>query len=332
MADSKAAPVTAQRVSEGLWRLALPIRVPPGHINSWLIEDGDHWLVVDCGVRHEKIRRIWRDFMASPLYRSGISRIVLTHGHPDHSGSAAWLARETGATVLMAEAEQQAMTSLWHEEPESRRRRHEWQTQWGATDSQRQASDQLYDGFAMGIPLIHTRIKTLQAGDTLMIGQQAWHLHAGYGHTPCNLLLHQPDRQILITGDQILPQIITNVSLWWKQAANPLAGYLASLQTLRQLPVSLALPAHGEPFDHYAARCDVIEATHQRRLSRLRESLATGPQSIDTLLDTLTGRAVHGPGYQLIAGQVFARLVYLQQQGRIVRDGADPVFRLTPGQ
>jgi glyoxylase-like metal-dependent hydrolase (beta-lactamase superfamily II) len=306
-----------EEIVPGIYRLPLPMKSPPQHINSWLLADGDGWFVVDCGTRGQETRDCWQAFMDSDLYGAGISRIFLTHAHPDHAGSAPWLARETGAPVLMAKEEQQALENFAVDGARRDEEIEKWLGRIGGSEEQVRMTQLFYHHFAKGCPQIHSTIEHVAPGDTLEINGQRWHLHGGYGHTPCNLLLHQPDKDYLITGDQILPEIVTHVGLWWRQSENPMGPYLESLSRLRELDVERAFPAHGDSFTGFRERCDQIEATHAQRLKRIEKTLAQGSASLEELLQKYGGPAMAGPGFPLIAGQIFARLAWLVTEGRI---------------
>ena len=68
----------------------------------------------------------------------------------------------------------------------------------------------------------------------------------GRGHSPEHACLYCPQTNVLISGDQILPTISSNVSVYpTEPAANPLADWMESLRNLKeQLPADvLVLPA-----------------------------------------------------------------------------------------
>ena len=78
-------------IVEGLYLL-------PGLVNVYLMRTGDGYALIDTGFPKsaEKILGAVQGLGVEP---SAIRHIVLTHGHPDHIGSAAALKRATGATV-----------------------------------------------------------------------------------------------------------------------------------------------------------------------------------------------------------------------------------------
>lgn len=309
--------INPECVTEGIWRLPLPMKAPPGHINSWLLKDKTGWLVIDCGTRSKDTRAAWQAFMQSALYGDGITRILLTHAHPDHIGSAAWLARETGAPVLMAKAEQQAMLDFTIDVQQRNNELTEWLTHWNTAEKHIAQCQLFYQHFASAIPTIQSDIQIVRAGDTISVNDKTWQLHEGLGHTPCNILLYQAEQKWIITGDQILPDIVTNVSTWWRQDKNPLGLYLSSLKSLRSLSVNLALPAHGAPFNNFSERCNQLSTVHAQRLQQLIDIIRAGHTSIPEILDKLGGKALHSPLFLLVAGQIYARIAFLLAEGDI---------------
>ncbi|KAF0810363.1 beta-lactamase domain-containing protein [Alcanivorax sp. S71-1-4] len=305
-----------EQLASDLWRLRLPVRFAPGHINSYLLRDGEGWLAVDCGKHDEATRQVWQGFLDSPQYGAGIQRIFLTHTHPDHSGSADWLAAQTGARVLLAEAEHRLMEGFWRGSATQPQALMAFFAEWGATEAQQQAVLAFMSGFRAGNPSLSGPLEYVAPGECLTVNGRPWHLAAGFGHTACNLLLHDRAGQRLITGDQVLPGIYPNVSVWHGLDGDPLGGYLGSLTSLAALDVAQAFPAHGDVFTDFAARCVQIQRHHAWRLQRLRRYLdGVGEAPVEALNEAVFGRAAEGPMFMLMAGQLYALLARLRAQG-----------------
>ncbi|MEY1662516.1 MBL fold metallo-hydrolase [Isoalcanivorax beigongshangi] len=307
-----------EMLAPDLGRLRLPVSFPPQHVNSYLLRDGDGWFVVDCGRHDEPTRAVWQQFLASPELGGGISRIFLTHTHPDHSGSAAWLSAQTGAPVLLAAAEWDWMQRIWARATEQPEQIKAFFAGWGAEPPQQQLAVHMLAKFRDGNPLMTGEVVTLAPGDSLTINGTRWSLEGGEGHTICNLLLHQPQQQRLITGDQVLPGIRPNVSIWYSMEHDALGDYLRSVARLAALPVAWAYPAHGDPFDNYAERCEQLLTFHRGRLGRTRELfIQQRDWRIEQLLEQLLGARGNEGNFLLKAGQLYAILRHLQQAGEV---------------
>ena len=53
-----------------------------------------------------------------------------------------------------------------------------------------------------------------RAGDELTIGGKLWRVVVGSGHSPEHACLHCPELKLMISGDQVLPRISSNVSVF----------------------------------------------------------------------------------------------------------------------
>ena len=68
-----------------LWvRLKLPFRL--NHVNIYLLADGDGWTMVDSGFGNEESIAAWTTLFEGPLKHVKITRLIVTHSHPDHVG------------------------------------------------------------------------------------------------------------------------------------------------------------------------------------------------------------------------------------------------------
>ncbi|MGI9356851.1 MAG: MBL fold metallo-hydrolase [Rhizobiaceae bacterium] len=78
------APGAVTEVAPGiLWaRLPLPFRLD--HVNVYFIEDDHGWAIMDCGIANAETRAIWRALLDGPLRGQVITKVIVTHFHPDH--------------------------------------------------------------------------------------------------------------------------------------------------------------------------------------------------------------------------------------------------------
>ena len=93
-------PGALNRVADGLlWlRLALPFTLD--HINVYLIEDSDGWIVYDTGIGDEATMEVWEDVVRERLGGKPLKRVIVSHYHPDHIGLAGWLGERFGVPLL----------------------------------------------------------------------------------------------------------------------------------------------------------------------------------------------------------------------------------------
>jgi glyoxylase-like metal-dependent hydrolase (beta-lactamase superfamily II) len=139
------------------------------------------------------------------------------------------------------------------------------------------------------------------------------------GHAEGHACLHAETAGMFIAGDELLPTISSNVSLYPQGGLqDPMGAHLASLQRLRALPIDvLVLPAHGRPFRGAHARLAALKAEHDERLGQLLE-FASVPRSAVDMANCLFGhRPLEGMNLLLAMGETLAHLQYLLRTGAL---------------
>ena len=82
-----------------LWtRIALPFQL--NHVNIYMLDDGDGWAVLDTGIDNDATRAAWEALAAGPLAGRRVTRLIVTHFHPDHIGLAGWLCERFDIPLL----------------------------------------------------------------------------------------------------------------------------------------------------------------------------------------------------------------------------------------
>jgi glyoxylase-like metal-dependent hydrolase (beta-lactamase superfamily II) len=310
-------------VVEGIFWLRMPLPFALDHINLWLLDGGDHWAVVDTGVALPAVKAHWRALFDGPLAGKPVGRLVVTHYHPDHVGLAGWLAAKWQLPLEMSRAEYMLARVLtldvaphppadvvgfyaaqgWPEAAVDALRASEW------------------GRFGRAVHRLPTGFRRLRAGDRLPIGGREWQVVVGSGHSPEHVCLFDAAGRLLISGDQVLPRITSNVSVYPTEPdADPLGDWLASIDELRALPAdTLVLPAHNEPFTGLHVRLDQLAADHHRKLDALSDACAE-PLTAYESFPTLFRRAVGDDEIQMATGEALAHLHWLERRGRLQRE------------
>ncbi|MCP5248826.1 MAG: MBL fold metallo-hydrolase [Candidatus Accumulibacter sp.] len=311
-------------VAAGVHWLRMPLPFALNHINLWLLEDDHGWTIVDTGFALDTVKDCWQTILArlSETTRGGhISRIIVTHFHPDHLGLAAWLQEMTGAPIHMTLGEYLTAHAVWHEigghgnQPMLRQFRAH-----GLDGDRCAALERRSGGYNRGVPTLPTDYRRLMAGDELVIGEHRWRVRVGFGHSPEHAALYSQDLGVLISGDMLLPKISTNISVFAvTPMADSLADFLQSIDHYRELPAeTLVLPSHGLPFHGIENRVNALHAHHEERLLVLEEQ-CTSPRSAAELLITLFPRDLDTHQTMFAMGEAIAHLNRLEHAGRLQR-------------
>jgi glyoxylase-like metal-dependent hydrolase (beta-lactamase superfamily II) len=312
-------------VAPGVRWLRLPLPFALDHVNAWLLEDGDGFAVVDTGYGDEPTRTAWETHLRTTIAGAPLTRVVVTHYHPDHVGHARWLADRHGLQVEMTLGEWLVAHAV-----------HDDRAGFGVADfCAHFRAHGMAEGdvavlgargnrYRAGAPDLPPRYRRLLAGDVLAIGARRFTVVPGWGHSPEHASLFAPGASpLLISGDMLLPRISTNVSVGPADAdGDPLARFLRSLDAFEALPAdTLVLPSHGLPFRGAAVRVAQLRAHHAERLAALEGALreADAPRAAADLLPVLFPRALDLQQRFFAMGEAIAHLNHLWHAGRASR-------------
>ena len=325
------APGTTIELAPGVHWVRMPLPFALDHINLWLLEDEGAWTIVDTGFgRGEESKRLWEEVFRATLGGRPVGRVIVTHFHPDHMGLAGWLCERWGVELWTPQAEWltgHLVRLGWSGGDIDKRIQHYRRN--GIAEAELDAFRRRGNGYAESVTPIPLTYRRIMAGEEIAIGGEAWRIIIGQGHAPEHACLYDPARDLLISGDQVLPKITANVSVWPDQPeSDPLRLYLASLDQFRPLPDSaLVLPSHGLPFRGLQLRLDQLAHHHDERLARAVAACAE-PRSAAELIPVLFRRKLDLHQLAFAIGEALAHLHYLAGLGRLRREtGADGVHR-----
>ena len=309
-------------VQEGLWWLRMPLPISLDHINLWLLEESGGYALVDTGMATDASREIWERLASTVLVERPVTRILLTHLHPDHAGLAAWLQQRFAVPVWTSAATiEQLQLLLGEVSVQTIADRLAFFARHGVEPIEEMRAVVGSRGYRDGVAGVPRPDRLMLDNDVTQIGSREWRWLDTGGHAEGHLCLHSAQPQsVLIAGDQVLPTISPNISLTpLTPDPNPLATYLQSLERLAALdPGTLVLPSHGRPFLGLAARATELRRHHERQLEKLFAACHT-PLTAFQCLPFLYRRKQQGFHLFLAMGEALAHLEYLACSGQFER-------------
>jgi len=278
------------QVALGIYQLKIPIPDNPlEHLNSYLIEGKDGWLMIDTGwYTADAFSALLAELSALGLSLTDITTIIVTHVHPNHFGLAGRIKHMSPHTELMT---------------------HRWEA--NLIESRYMRFAELQDKIAVllksqGVPSVDIPKLESASMPALKFVTMALPDHALYGgeivstgiydieviwtpgHSPGHICLYEPQNELLFSGDHILTSITSNISYHVESGDNPLGDYLYALHKLENMRVARVLPAHQDIFTDLRGRIDELVTHHDLRKAEIARAIASSPQRAYDISSQLT--------------------------------------------
>lgn len=310
---------TTTRIDAGIRWLRMPLPFALSHINLWLLDDAPGPTIVDTGIGGKKTRELWLDIFDNKPGAPTPSRVIVTHMHPDHVGCAGWLCDEFGIELWMTVTEYLMCRVLASDSGSPPSEAVNFYHAAGYSADQLERYAELFGGFGRAVTPLPKSFRRLRHGQSISVGNDEWQVICGYGHSPEHACLFSASRNTLIAGDQLLPTISSNISVWpTEPGSNPLQEWLDSCRRLRSvLPADvLVLPAHGKPFRGAHERLTALIDEHETSLDRLLELCTSRKRAID-VFPALFRAKITESNLVMATGEAIAHLNYLIATGRV---------------
>ena len=308
-------------VADGIYWLRFPLPLALNHVHAWLIREPDGWFCIDSGWGGQLTHELWDRIIAEKLDGQPITRLLVTHYHPDHIGSAGYLYEKFQPQLLMTQTEWLMARALALDTGFSLRDVNDRHYHaMGLPDALRVEMLAGGNGYAKAVDLPPGKFTPLRSGETININGDAWRVLVGGGHAPAQVSLYCAVRDIYIAADQVLPRISPNVSVWGSSPQiDALAEYQVTLVDIRAQTnvAALALPSHNLPFTGLHDRIDALLQHHDERLEEIAGLCRPAPLTVFQIAQTLFQRPLDRTQTTFAIGEVLAHVNRLLALGEL---------------
>lgn len=267
-------------LGDGIHRIPLPLPTDALRaVNVYVIEDGEHLVLVDGGWALPESEQVLRSGLAEIGYHPrDITDFLVTHVHRDHYTQAVALRELYGCRVGIGSGERanldgimSKLSALLPPASDIERMRvrgaselADWITanRYSISESE-QRNWKLPDHW-------------LDDGQVLELASRDLTVMATPGHTRGHVVFRDERAGLLFAGDHVLPHITPSIGFEAAQVPFPLRDYLGALALVRSLPDSRLLPAHGPVVPSVHARVDELLSHHDERLAASAQVVADG--------------------------------------------------------
>jgi glyoxylase-like metal-dependent hydrolase (beta-lactamase superfamily II) len=315
-----------ERVLPGVWRLRLALPWPGvPHGNVWAVAADGGIVLFDTGIGGRgRMRQLDLALGQVGFGIEDVRLLVCTHSHTDHYGLAAPIVEAAGCELWMHPAWEHVR--LLADDPAAAlENRIEVARQSGVPPEALERYRESRSGDSeTGIEGIVEPDRELLPGVEVETDLGAWQVHETPGHAPSHVVLHQPQRELLISGDHLLGRTVLFFD--HGHSPDPVGEFLGSLDEVKPLEVGLVLPGHGRPFRDPAAK--IAEARRQvdELIGKVRASLGDGEKTAFEIVGEIVGAEnVNTPVSAWVLQIVLSCLDHLAILGEVEAvEGADP--------
>lgn len=320
-----------EQITEFIYRIRIPLANSPlKELNTYFIRGNDRDLLIDTGYRTPECREALESGLRKLGSDSARRDILLTHLHADHTGLSTefadpdrriWIG-ETDLVWLKKRLESVGQELFF-----------ERVLKEGFPVQVKNAIQRAGTSANAMIPRMTNQFCGIKNGDCFEIGAVKLQVIEVPGHTPGSIMLWEPEKKMMFTGDHVLFDISPNI-IYWDGVEDSLGDYLRSLQECRKYDVSLALPGHRNGGD-YKHRIDELIEHHAERLNEVEEIIWKSPgKTAYEITGCMTWRIraknwEEFPNSQkwFATGECLAHLDHLLCQKRIKKEWSGHVWR-----
>jgi glyoxylase-like metal-dependent hydrolase (beta-lactamase superfamily II) len=311
-----------EQVRPGLW--SIPVPMPNNslrYVFVYVFETHRGLYLVDVGWNTDDAYDALRDGLAQMgASIDDVSGMLVTHIHPDHYGLAGRVREASGAWIALHPADA-ALIHDRYEEPENLLDRVEAMLRRVGAPEDEVPTLTSASMPARSLVGIARPDVLLEDGDKPEVGE--WDLTAIWtpGHSPGHLCFWEGRRQLMLSGDHVLPRITPNIPYHPQAGADPLGDFLESLDKLRPYSPAEVLPAHEHRFVGLHQRLDGLRAHHEQRFAEavaaIEDGVTTGWGIAQRLQWSRPWNRIEGFMKRAAVAEALAHLRALEGQGRV---------------
>lgn len=236
---------------------------PLRYLNSYMIKGKQRHLVIDTGFNLPECQRDLCQGMREVGIELDRTDLFLTHLHADHTGLV-HLFSQAKCPIYMHGDDfdflvQAQIGTMW-----KKAENHFMEEGMPEEDIKVQFSN-----YARAYsPKVDFLAHCVVNGQMLLLADEWFQVIHTPGHTKGQCCLYLPKQEILFTSDHILFDITPNIQQW-ANMKDALGKYRQSLDLIKDLPVSLALPGHRQWRRSIKERVTALQLHHDKRLEEV---------------------------------------------------------------
>jgi len=304
-------------------RLALPWPGVP-HGNAWAVAADGGIVLFDTGIGGEgRLRQLDLALAQAGFGVEDVRLVVCTHSHTDHYGLAGSITERAGCELWM-HPKWEHVRLLADDPGAALEQRIEVARQSGVPPAALERYREARSDDESTIDILKEHDRDLVPGVEVESDLGNWQVYETPGHAPSHVVLYQPERKLLISGDHLLGRTVLFFD--HGHSPDPVGEFLASLDRVEPLDIDLVLPGHGRTFRDPEAKIAESRRQVEELLGRVRAALGEGEKTAFEIVAEIIGADnVNTPASAWILQIVLSCLDHLAIAGEVrVIEGTDP--------
>lgn len=331
-----------KEVYPGIFRIiekgALRNLKPPANIYVFAGSDG---LICDAGYGNKKTvkKLIGQIKQIEDLYKKQekpfhLTRVFISHGHPDHFSGLKLLRKQLGVKVVVTKntagiiKDKKSFSRNHHASPEDLMKIKS--SVFSLISGLFHVSFQwIFYKPLVGLTFLKNPDIVIDENAELSINGETWTIFPTPGHASDHVSLYNENKGVLFAGDNILRQVTT----WLGPPDSNLCDYIHTLETFLRLPyLKIILSSHGRPITNPHERIEEVLKHRQRRTDQVKHIVqkrgALGITSNEIVKELYPKAKMMK--HELVRGWVVLTLRYLEELDQIKSIGGKKDMRFFP--
>jgi glyoxylase-like metal-dependent hydrolase (beta-lactamase superfamily II) len=312
------------RILPDLYRITLPMPFRLRHVHVYALLHEGRVALFDTGMNIPETYTVLDEALATlGKTTRDVDHIFLTHFHADHCGIAGGIQKLSGAAVRLSATDEMRL--------QHNNRLDELVERAGNFFIPQGLPQKAMDTLVKLMAVFRKATLPFQVGshlepsEKITLGDWTFEVIAAPGHTAGQMCFYFPDEGILLAGDHVLPDITPNLSPdIFRLEYRPLRSFLESLGAIRDLPVRMVYPAHGDPFPDLPKRVDEMKEHHAERTQLVVEALRGKEKTAFEVSGDIFGTELPEFDQFLALNETYVHIVELMDKGFVMtgeRDG-----------
>jgi glyoxylase-like metal-dependent hydrolase (beta-lactamase superfamily II) len=263
-----------------------------------------------------------------------LTRILVSHSHPDHFSGLKLLRKYLGVKVVLTEKMAEAIKNqknfirIHYASPKNLllHRAKRAKVLWTHVSGFLRAH---FFKFLFGLTFLKDPDEQIEESCEISINGEMWRIFPSPGHSSDHISLYSEEKGVLFAGDNILRRITP----WLGPPDSNLSDYIHSLEVIAGLPnLKLVLSSHGGPVTNPQTRIKEILEHRLKRTQQVKEIIhSKGTEGITPteIIQELYPN-VHKMKQELARGWIVLTLEYLEGKKQIKRMTDKDGIRFSP--